>query len=166
MSPRLLVPMCKVVLLVLGIMALSAVPVQAEDGKNYPGSMCVRFAGPAPFYHNSGIGNPGSTDLLVDCPAIKDATNIRSGWVRVVDRNPNADVRCELRSLIRAGSTWDGCGTGFVSSAGNPVTTLHLSFPGLSCSTPLHHYFYSCRIPPAVNGSISYITSYQVNEND
>jgi hypothetical protein len=174
MPSRQRVSTFKVFLWVLGIVALGAVSVYADDGKNYPGSMCVRFAGPAPVYNNSGIGNPGTTDLLVDCPAVKDATSIRGGWVRVVDLNDNTDARvqCELRSLIRTGSRWTGCGTGWQRSSDiPPVRSIRNTWcsPPSSCPTSslhLHHYFYSCRIPPADNGNISYITSYQVNEND
>jgi hypothetical protein len=168
MQLRQLVTAFKALLIVLSLVVLSAVPVHAVDGKNYPGSMCVRFSGPTPVYGQSAIGNPSTTaELRLDCPVVKDENNIRSGWVRVIDRHTTASVGCNLNCVSRSGSTPTACSTPLFVSVGSSDTTQHLSFGSLTCSAcnSFAHYYYSCRIPPTQAGT-SWIWTYQVLEND
>jgi hypothetical protein len=145
---------------------LSVLPVHALDGKNYPGSMCVRWSGTStPIYNFSAIGNPSATtDLRLDCPVIKDATNISSGWVRVIDQHYSDNVGCNLNSLYRSGGSYVGWWTPWVSSVGSSGNPQHLGFGSVGANS-LTHYYYSCRIPPTYGGNLSYITSYNVTEN-
>jgi hypothetical protein len=167
MQSQPLVPAFKVVLLVLGIMVLGAIPVHAVDGKNYPGSLCVPWSGPTPIFGESAIGNPSTTMALrVDCPAVKDATNIQSGWARVIDNHTTAPVSCTLVCVSRSGTTSSAC-TRTASSSSNSASVQHLSFSSLTCTgcNSLAHYYYSCTIPPTQAGT-SWIRTYQVLEND
>jgi hypothetical protein len=142
---------------------------RALDGKVYPGSMCVRWSGPNPVYANSGIGNPGTTTLYLDCPAAHDSINygINNGWVKVLDRHFSSPAQCNLNSLYASGSWFFGWWTPFRSSIGgsasSPVETLY--FGSLSSSSTAH-YYYSCRVPPTYNGYVSYLMTYKVDENE
>jgi hypothetical protein len=163
--PRILA--FKVFLLVLGIMVLGAIPVHAVDGKNYPGSNCVRVSGATPIYGESAIGNPSTTTgLSVDCPAVKDATNIQSGWVRVIDNHTTQVVSCTLVCVSRSGTTTSSCVRQDFST-GSSASVQELSFGSLTClgCNNRAHYYYSCYIPPTQAGT-SWIRTYQVLEND
>ena len=72
MKPRHLLTAWKMALFAMGIVVLSAVQVHASDGKNYPGSLCVRWSGTStPVYNFSAIGNPSATtELRLDCPVV------------------------------------------------------------------------------------------------
>jgi hypothetical protein len=154
--------------LVVAVMLLiGAAPVWAGDGKIYPGSMCVRYAGTStPTYNNSAIGNPsGNSWLYLDCPAIHDTIgrSIKKGWVRMIDQHYNSNIRCNLNSILRNGSVFWGWWTPNKSSAGSGVNPQHITYGGIGANT-LAHYYYSCRIPPRYSGNTSYITSYYVEE--
>ncbi len=167
MKPRHLLTAWKMARFAMGIVALSAVQVHAVDGKNYPGSLCVRWSGTStPVYNFSAIGNPSATtELRVDCPVVKDASNIQSGWVLVVDQHDNDGIGCNLNSLYRSGGGYAGWSTPWVSSVGRSDDAQPLGFGSVG-SNNLTHYYYSCRIPPTDAGRISYITSYHVRENN
>jgi hypothetical protein len=156
-----------VVLAILGVTPADA----AEDGKNYPGSMCIRWSGGSPSYAYSSIGNPSAaSDLKVDCPVVKDgiAENIKSGWVRVTDRHTTRNISCTLVSVYRAdnGAVVDEpFGPVESTRGGDNFVVEQLEFGGLA-TNPLAHYYYSCTIPPAQGGRISQIHTYQVHEYD
>jgi len=146
------------------IASISASTAYAVDGKNYPGSMCVRWNGGTPVYDGSSIGNSSpSTPLYLDCPAVKDATNIRSGWVRVIDRHYSENVRC---NLVVSETIGTGHPLGWQSSNGSNNQQQILRWNSGAGAQNHSYYYYSCVIPPAYNGARSYINSYQVQEND
>jgi hypothetical protein len=147
---------------------LGATQAHAVDGKNYPGSMCVPWgANRTPTYYYSAIGNPStSTDLLLDCPIVRDSiTNtIQSGWVKAIDQHYYDNVSCRLDSIYFSGGAAWGWSSPTLSSSGSSGNPQHLAFGGVGANNTAH-YYYSCRIPPTFNGNVSSITSYQVNEN-
>ena len=57
-------------LVALFMVMTSALPALADDGKIYPGSMGVRYAGTStPTYNCSAIGNPSANEwLYLDLP--------------------------------------------------------------------------------------------------
>ena len=167
MQARPLLTAVQRILVAVVMVALGILPAHALDGKNYPGSMCVRWAGTStPVYNFSAIGNPSATtDLRLDCPVVKDAASIQSGWVRVIDQHYNDDVGCSLNSFYRSEGGYVGWWTPWVSSSGSSPNPQHLGFGSVGANS-LTHYYYSCRIPPTYAGNISYITSYHVTEND
>ena len=146
--------------------AIGAPPVYAGDSKIYPGTMCVRWSGTnTPTYEFGAIGNPSSTWLYIDCPAVHDVLgkNISSGWVGMIDQNYDADIRCRLTSVYRSGNAYTFWETPELGSTGSSANPQNISYGGVY-SNGSTHYYYSCRIPPAFNGNVSRITSYQVNE--
>lgn len=153
----------------LALSAMAITPsVQAQDTKNYPGSTCVRWdaAQPTPSLRFSGIWNPSATvNLYIDCIAVKDGTNVASGWVRVIDQHPDLPVSCHLVS------TWSTSEAGIFTrlspvrnSAGANSNVQRLNYGALA-GFPSGHLYYSCQIPPTSAGARSWITTYQVREN-
>lgn len=159
-----------VVVSVLGLAAtLNAPQALAVDGKNYPASMCVKWSGTGTtFLSWSSMGNNSSSGwVYLDCPAVKDARNIYSGWVRATDRHYSSDISCGLYSTYRRTSDsavfyWSP-GTKATTGSGNHVQ--HLSYGGASAD-PYGHYYYSCSIPPTYGGNASQIHTYNVTENE
>lgn len=147
--------------LLLGALNLS--PAHAVDGKLYPGSMCVRWAGTtAPAYSYSDIGNPSSsTSLSLDCPAVRDAATISGGAAYVVDLSYSDNISCNLVSSSRYSLAASPTRT----TTGSGTTPQVLSFGGLGADSASHYYF-SCRIPPTYLGNTSWISTYKVVEND
>lgn len=157
-------------LLALFMVIAGALPaLAASDGKIYPGSMGVRYAGTStPCLSHSAIGNPSATKwLYLDLPAIHDkiAGKIKKSWVRVSDRNCKANIRCRLVTRYRCGCGWCGwVGPGPKYSKGCKCYEQVLNTGGANANKRSHYYF-SCRIPPKYNNKISYINSYYVEEN-
>jgi hypothetical protein len=148
--------------------AIGTPPAQAEDGKLYPGSMCIRFGGSAPVLNASRLFNHGTTDLLLDCPVVHDFINesIQDGYVDVID---NHATRAVCATLVRVSqfesSTITQQTTVRKCSEGKSFQSQRLSFGGLTADRNAH-YFYNVRIPPPDNGLTSAIISYRVDEND
>ncbi len=154
----------KVGLAIAGSAMLLASASVAADGKNYAGSQCVRFSGGALSYNYSRIYNNTTTDSFVDCPAVKDASSISSGYVKVLDRS-SAAVECGLNSLYVSGTGLYGWQSPIVASGGNSTTWQTLSFGSLGANSA-GYYYYSCKIPAITGGNASAIAMYHVNEND
>jgi hypothetical protein len=167
MQTRRFVATLTLSLVTIAMATLGISQVHAVDGKNYPGSMCVRWSGTStPVYNFSAIGNPSSTTwLYLDCPAVKDASNIASGWVRMLDRHYSSNISCRLYSVYASTGGYYGWVTPVVSSTGSSANPQHRPFGGIGGNS-IAHYYYSCSIPPTYSGYVSYITSYQVSEND
>lgn len=168
MKHRGILASVKGLLAAAGLMVIGVSQAHAVDGKEYAGSACVPYGtnNRYPSYNFSAIGNPSATQwLYLDCPAVHDARNISSGWVRVMDLHYYSDVTCSLNSIYFSGGAVWGWGTPERSSVGSSANTQQLAFGGVGASD-IAHYYYSCRIPPTFNGNLSYITSYQVIEND
>ena len=167
-------------ILVAAVVAILGVSqAQALDGKSYPGSMCVRFAGSTnilPALSLSRLFNPANTILRLDCPVVHDsiAGSIQSGFVDVIDQNFNGDafnnqnsqvcvnlnsVSQALTSTLTIRSTATRCTTGATS------VSKRLFVGGLPANSNAH-YFYSVTLPPAFSGFQSAIISYRVDENE
>jgi hypothetical protein len=151
--------------------ALLFTPAYGDDGKSYPGSMCVRWGGSnEPQLMFSAIGNPDSNSwLFVDCPAIKDDVHkdasINSGIVYVIDKHPSEDVSCNLNSFYRSrDGRWRGWWSPQVSSVTFGAERQSLWFSSL-WGNGYTHYYFSCRIPPRSWNGNSYIVSYRIIEN-
>jgi len=155
-------------LVALFMVMTSALPALAADGKIYPGSMGVRYAGTStPTYYGSAIGNPSTNQwLYLDLPAIHDASDINSSWVRVIDQNgnANADICCRLFSVYRCGCGYCGWSSPKQCSSGWGCNEQLLSAGAVGANSRSHYYF-SCKIPPKWNNKTSYIISYKVKEN-
>jgi hypothetical protein len=152
---------------------------QAVDGKLYPGSSCVRFAGSTavlPTLVYSELFNPATTVLSLDCPVVHDSINftIQSGYVDVIDQNfagdalndANTQVCAALVSFSQAlssGITFKS--TGRRCTTGASSVSKRLFFGGLPANSNAH-YYYSVSIPPTFNGRQSAIIAYKVDENE
>jgi hypothetical protein len=151
------------------VLVAGVAPTQATDGKIYPGSMGVRYAGTdTPSLNFSAIGNPSSTTwLYLDLPVIKDSINhnIERGWIKAIDMNYYSDITGTLLSTYRNGNQWWGWTNGSMKTSGTSSGVQTLSFGSLGANSGCH-YYYSCRIPPSYNGNTSYIVSYKVDEAD
>src|SRR5687767_14789550 len=87
---------------------LGASQAQAEeDGKVYPGSMCVRFGGTNPVLNASRLFNHGATDMLLDCPVVHDLIDgsIQEGFVDVIDNHSSRSVCVSLFRISQVNSS-------------------------------------------------------------
>jgi hypothetical protein len=107
--------------------------------------------------------------MRVDCPGIKDANSIGSGWVRVTDQNPGSgqDISCLLVSVYRltSGSSayaWTNT-NGWQKSVGSRPNVQSLSFSAVGGNS-FSHYYLGCTIPPASPYGISWIHTYHIND--
>jgi hypothetical protein len=155
-------------LVALFMVMTGALPALAADGKIYPGSMGVRYAGTStPTYNFSAIGNPSTTSwLYLDLPAIHDsiAGNINKSWVRVIDQHYSANVSCKLFSVYRSGCGFSAWVSPTRYSTGSSCAEQVLLPGGVGANSKSHYYF-SCKIPPKYNNNSSYIISYYVEED-
>ena len=154
-------------LVALFMVMTGALPALAADGKIYPGSMGVRYAGTStPTYNCSAIGNPSSSSwLYLDLPAIHDTIsgNINKSWVRVIDQHYSSDIKCTLCSVYRHKCSYYGWFSAD-NSKGSGCHAQVLNTGGVGANKHSHYYF-SCKIPPKYNNNTSYIISYKVEED-
>lgn len=149
---------------------MAATPVMAGDAKTYPGSMCVRYAGSTPSYSFSMIGNRSSSQwLYLDCPVINDSMSesLANSWIAVLDRHYSSGVRCSINSAYwnnGASSIYGWWGANKYSS-GSSNAQQKLAWGGLGGSGENVHTYFSCAIPPAYSGNVSYIVNYHANED-
>ena len=147
--------------------ALSPSVAFALDGKIYPGSNCVRYAGSSSVIYNfSAIGNNSTTQaLFLDCPGVKDATSIHHGWVRGQDRHDTQNIRCQLFSVYRnAAGGFVGWWSPVGQSVGSVVAVQQWNYGAVN-GNGSSHYYYSCQIPPKVGANASWIDTYSITEN-
>ncbi len=163
--------------LLLGSLAgpFSASPALANDGKAYPGSLCVPWGDNRhPTYSAGAIGNPSTTEpLFIDCPVVKDNiaswgkpyfSRIEDGWVRMIDEHYTDDIACEFQFGVYL-SEWYMQGSGRKGSTGSGASIQHVYFPIGKIAQKRNHAYLSCVIPPAYEGNVSYITSYYLEED-
>ncbi len=155
-------------LLIAGALAFGVTVAQADDGKQYPGSFCVRWSGGTPTYSWSRIGNTHTSSALrVDCPVVKDTIygDINDGTVRVIDQHFTQSVSCNLVSFYVTDTgglaAWASGNKETVGSSPEPKELLFGSIGANSRS----HYFYSCQIPPRYEGETSWLINYRVDED-
>lgn len=160
-------------LLAVALAALGAAHAQARTYV-YPGSSCVRTAGPTPAFSYSRIFNPGTDILYLDCP-IAAVQSVRGHNVDVIDQNYVNDnvsrysqVCVELvgvlqryYSTVYIASTGMQCTRG-ASSGGNRISMG--SFPLKGGAGVSDYFYYSVSIPPTFNGQRSAIISYRVQQ--
>jgi hypothetical protein len=161
--------LCSTALISASIL-VGATAAVAGDAKTYPGSMCVRYSGSNPSYSGSMIGNPSSSQwLYLDCPAINDSMSeqLHNSWVAVLDRHYSSDVHCSVHSRYWNNSTaaLNGWWGGNKYSAGSGNNLQKLSWGRLSGAGDSVHTYFSCAIPPAYSGHVSYIVNYHANED-
>ncbi len=153
-------------LLALFMVMTGALPALAADGKIYPGSMGVRYAGTStPTYNCSAIGNPSANEwLYLDLPVVRDASDgISRSSVRVIDQHYSSNIMCQLCSVYRCGCGYCGWFTPRKYSSGSGCHEQVLEPGGVGCNSKSHYYF-SCKIPPKYYNNTSYIISYYVRE--
>lgn len=152
-------------LVLAGVLATSS--AMAADGKNYAGLDCHIVQGNGFIYSFGSIINPSTTtDMVLACPAVKDAANISSGAIVVRDQSLTSDVSCTLFSNHTSGSSIVGDTDGpRVSAPGTSPNWQSVSFGSVS-ATSNSAYWYLCTIPKA-NGSLqSGLAMYKIVEND
>ncbi|MDH5228960.1 MAG: hypothetical protein OEY38_02765 [Gammaproteobacteria bacterium] len=158
-------------LLLSGVMQASF----AADGKNYPGSQCVRWSGSTAITYSASEmqNNSTTTDLNVDCVATKDIIGgkVDAHWVRMRDQNGNSgkDVSCRLWSVYGrtdAAGMWGWSGP-LLKTVGSSPYVQHKSTSSDVSSNTVSHYYFSCVIPPRNNatGGKSGIVTYQIDES-
>ncbi len=138
----------------------------AADDKTYPGSMGVKYSGPAPVYTTSAIGNSSTTSwMYVDLPAINDDNNdIAASNVRVIDLSGTGNISCNVNQAYRSGSSFFGWWGSTRTSTGASSSPQTLNTGPLGGTNMTVHTYFSCAIPPKYGSNISYIISYYVNE--
>lgn len=158
----------------LPIMALISGPVFAADAKTFPGAFCqpssdmdtlrvIRAQG--------GLFNNGGFHLWT-CPIVRDNTvantnGILSAFVMAVDQDPSVTglgifeaVFCTLNSMTKTGSVYDSASA--ATNGSNPAAQ-QLNFANIDASAD-GYYYLSCSIPSKVNGKMSGILMYKVEE--
>jgi hypothetical protein len=169
MKHSLTFTLCSTALISASIL-VGATAAMAGTAKTYPGSMCVRHSGSSPSYSSSMIGNPSSSQwLYLDCPTINDSMSesLRNSWVAVLDRHYSNSVHCSVNSVHWNNSAetiygWWG-GKKYSNGSGNSLQKL--SWGGLGGAGDSVHTYFSCAIPPAYLGHVSYIVNYHANED-
>lgn len=171
MNPRYFASAAWIALLSIALGTFGVLPAHA-DRKNYAGSTCVRWSGPAPTYYYSALGNPSPTETLyVDCPANTSSlySGEKSGWVQFLDRHFSSNISCTLVTVFLSQTSpngWIAWSGPAQTSAGSSDTaqlkafTLGQPFGNNSAA----HTYYSCAIPPTYYGNTSYILSYMVEQ--
>lgn len=171
-----------VALSALGLAATLGAPhAFAADAKAYTGSTCVQWDGPdkAVFPWGSvANSDPGGT-IFLDCPVVRDATSIASGWVRATDRSGPKAITCTLfavhRNTLNSAVVFTTGGTKSTTKGADnaAVETLHFGGAGGNGGNGINHYFVNCSIPPIdpdapidpVDGKASAVHTYFINEN-
>ncbi len=165
---RMSLPLVAAVFTSVAAMSSLSGPARAEDGPNdakrYPGSMCVRWAGPQPVLDFSSIYNPSNSAVTrVDCPIVKDRPyqNMSSANVRFLNRHPTQLVSCYLTSVVRTTTGWTQ--TSVLRNAGPGLVTL--AYPAQARASDFAHWYFSCSIPPRSTTGPTHLLSYYTNEN-
>jgi hypothetical protein len=135
------------------------------DGKNYPGSVCVKWGtGGIVTISSSRIGNSSvSTTLEIDCPAMKDGGATTSGFARVLDRNSSSSIQCSLvdaHVLLTDAVVYTDFDSD--SSTGSSNTHQELTF-GSQTSAASSYKYLACSIPPTDIGT-SYVAMFNIDE--
>lgn len=158
----------KALLIVMGLagtVAADSAALAVDDGKDYPGALCLTRSAGAAFSRdfNGRMANPSSALLLLLCPGVHDlADDIDGVDVAVIDRNSSTNVSCTFYSRSRVG---DFLGFRTDASAGNSTTPQILTFDGDAISSETDAYmFFNCALPGAVGTAQSMIVSYGIDE--
>lgn len=152
-------------LLTLGAVLFAASNAAADDSKNYAGLECERLWGGSISYTGWGaVANASSSStLFVECPGVKDATSIGSGYARVKDRHATLDVECSLTVNYTSGSSF----VSFAdtdSSDNSPDSWQKLFYSSLGESNTESYYVLTCGIPPMSGTNMSSIAMYNILE--
>jgi hypothetical protein len=139
--------------------------IALADTKIYPGSMCVRWNSgqPVPTLNNSAIFNNSNSWLYVDCPFIMKGTRTFSSWVKLADRNFNANVCCTQAHRYQSGATYFGW-TGPQRCTNGTSTFPYTYFNGPLFANANTHGYFSCSVPPRYGNFLSGIHSYKVTD--
>jgi hypothetical protein len=151
---------------IVAVLAITASASAAVYNKStYAGASCVPWTGTKSLWWSGIVNNQGSL-LGVDCPIVRDETDIHrpsSGWVKVRDRSNSSSVSCDMRTGYTSGSD-------IVTYGGTAATTTTETYwqvkgvnaPG-STGDEYSWYFFSCSIP-AVDLDSSGLASYGIEE--
>lgn len=149
--------------------ALSGNQVGADDGKNYPGSVCVKLNGSGgnAIYNWSGIGNDAvGSALSVDCPAMKDGGGTVSAFARVLDKS-SGNISCTLVDVYvvagESGATFHA-DTDTDSTSGTSNNWQDLTFPAQTTGSASYK-FMACSIPANNLTGPSYVQSFNIVES-
>jgi hypothetical protein len=156
--------------LVAAVFLLAGLPESYADGKIYAGSECKKWneADPALILYRSGIYNPSTRAIPVDCPAVRDrGANIANSWIRVIDRHPGDQICARLVAIGHTG-TAVVARQGRLLCTGNPFNSPSAVVlrTGELTGVPgnAHYYFSVTRVPARYGGSNSGIVNYAVSE--
>lgn len=143
----------------------------AEDEKTYPASFCTPISNiyVQPFSINAGEWvNLHDSAVKVECPIIKErmGSSLRSGFVRVIDRNPffRNVVECDIISRRTHIFPHQGFST-HVESKGFDADVQTLRFGSLGHNGENTTYTMACTVPGKHNGVPSRIMGYYISEN-
>jgi len=153
-------------------MMLGSVSPSYADHKSYPASECERWNenyDPATYLSWSRRYNPSRTRRLrLDCPITKDRFhNIRSSWIRVIDRNPRDNVCARIAAFRQLGnSAVTRVGPARCTSIpGNSPNAVHLNTGGLGgIWNDMHYYMSVYKVPTRYNNRDSGVVTYYVDE--
>ena len=149
------------------LLAATSQPAHANDYRQYPGSMCVRWSGPSqglePLDYSSKYNPSSSAIMYVDCPIVKNAlTNtVDMSLAYVVDQNPSKNVSCTLVASRRESAGFVANMAATKSSSGSSggaqlLQTGALTGPG--SGTSYINWYISCAVPPS-SSIVNYYTS-------
>ena len=150
---------------------LIGISTSYADQKIYTGAECVRWdesKDPASYINWSRRFNPSRRqELRLACPATKDRKgDLRSSWIRVIDRNPHKRVCARIVAVRHVGKS-------LVSLQGRRKCTKAASHSGRSVKLDTGglrrvpagaHYYFSVSVPKRHQKRASGVVSYRLNE--
>ena len=148
---------------IVAALLASAGVASADDGKTYPGAACM--ADTAGIDHSWGRAiHDSKYTHWFECPAVKDGSNIRSAWVRVIDRHYSKNAVCRVHSMSSTSASPSGWWQQR-STSGSSTSPQALIFPALPAYST-GHYFVACEMPPRYSGNPSVLVAYNILERD
>lgn len=133
-----------------------------EDGKTYPGTMCLPAQGHKVANSTTGVlYNDSNTPQTWTCPIVRDVMSgndvngITTAVVKGLDNHPSQDISCSLKSLSFHG--------GPVVQENDTSADGNIAFAGIQ-SFANGQYVLRCSVPGKHGNSRSGIRVYRINE--
>jgi len=134
----------------------------ATDTKDYPGVTCVQLDGSVAANLYGAVYNSfPSTSQDFMCPLVRDATNINSGYFKVIDHGAYTRVSCTINAESAYGGTFSG--DWYYNLTGGTSDNWQ-TIPFFSVDA--YDYYYAiCTLPAENFGVYSYLDNIHVVEN-
>ncbi|HHJ39470.1 MAG TPA: hypothetical protein ENJ86_08440 [Methylothermaceae bacterium] len=132
-----------------------------QDGKTYPGTMCLPAQGAKVVNNTTGVlYNNSNSPQIWTCPIVRDVmkgqrNGITTAVVKGIDRHPFQNITCTLKSMKFHG--------GRVIQKTDNSADGNIAFQGLK-SFPNGYYVLRCKVPGKFRNRRSGIRVYRINE--